>query len=143
FKLYDAGEKVAHAVFESPHAYNQAMREAMYGWMKRWLKNEGDGKPISEPKHTLETAEDLACYPTKERPASFLFPPTLAQREARGLLESFTKPPDHKEAWESAALVMRGRLREEVLGDFPKLRGEARLGTPEDNEGIRTTPLQV
>jgi dienelactone hydrolase len=143
FKLYDAGEKVAHAVFESPHAYNQAMRETMYGWMTRWLKNEGDGKPIPEPKHTVKTAEDLACYPTKERPASFLFPPTLAQREAKGLLEHFrTKPPDHKEEWESAAVVMRGRLRE-VLGDFPKLRSDGRLGTPEDKDGYSTTPLQV
>jgi dienelactone hydrolase len=144
FKLYEAGEKVAHAVFESPHAYNQAMRETMYGWMTRWLKNEGTGKPIPEPKHTIESAEDLACYPTKERPESFLFPPTLTQREAKGLLEHFrARPPDHKEEWESAAMVMRGRLREQVLGDFPKLRAEGRLGTPEDKEGIRTTLLQV
>jgi hypothetical protein len=33
FKLSDAEEKLRHAVFESPHAYNQPMREAMYGWM--------------------------------------------------------------------------------------------------------------
>src|SRR5258708_33463669 len=31
YKLYGAEEKVAHETFESPHAYNQAMREAMYG----------------------------------------------------------------------------------------------------------------
>jgi dienelactone hydrolase len=141
FKLYDAGEKVAHAVFESPHAYNQPMREAMYGWMTRWLKNEGDGKPIPEPKQTIESAEDLACYPKKERPASFLFPPTLAQGEAKGLLEHFrTKSPDHKEAWEAAAVVMRGQLRD-LLGGFPKLRADGRLGTPEEKEGSRTTPL--
>jgi dienelactone hydrolase len=144
FKLYEAGEKVAHAVFESPHAYNQPMREAMYGWMTRWLKNEGTGKPIPEPKHAVESAEDLACWPKGERPASLLFPPTLALREAKSLLEPFrTKPPDHKEAWESAAVVLRGRLREEVLGDFPKLRTGGRLGTPEEKEGYRTTPLQV
>ena len=35
FKLYGKEEKVAHAIFESPHAYNQAMREAMYGWMTK------------------------------------------------------------------------------------------------------------
>src|SRR5437660_1619663 len=32
FDLYGTGERLAHALFESPHAYNQAMREAMYGW---------------------------------------------------------------------------------------------------------------
>src|SRR5262249_33814846 len=45
YKLHDASEKVSHAIFESPHAYNQAMREAMYGWMTRWLKGSGTGKP--------------------------------------------------------------------------------------------------
>src|SRR5207245_1430386 len=55
FKLYGAGEKVQHTIFESGHAYNQPMREAMYGWMTQWLKNEGEGKPIAEPKHTIET----------------------------------------------------------------------------------------
>jgi hypothetical protein len=31
----------------------------MYGWMTRWLKGEGEGKPIPEPKHEVETFEDL------------------------------------------------------------------------------------
>src|SRR5262249_28505348 len=48
FELYAAGDKPKHAPFESPHAYTQPMREAMYGWMTRWLKDEGDGKPIPE-----------------------------------------------------------------------------------------------
>src|SRR5439155_2167581 len=41
YQLHNANEKLTHAIFESPHAYNQAMREAMYGWMSRWLKREG------------------------------------------------------------------------------------------------------
>jgi dienelactone hydrolase len=145
FQLHDAGDKVAHAVFESPHAYNQPMREAMYGWMTRWLKGEGTGKPVPEPKHTVESAEDLACYPKGGRPASFLFPPTVARREARGLLEYFrTRPADHKEAWESMALTLRARLRDEVLGGFPKeTPPAARPGPPEDGDGIRTTPLAL
>src|SRR5262245_56318450 len=58
FRLYGAGDKLKHAIFESPHAYNQPMREAMYGWMTRWLKNEGDGKPIPEPRFELVKPED-------------------------------------------------------------------------------------
>jgi dienelactone hydrolase len=53
FNLYDSENKLTHPVFESPHAYNQAMREAMYGWMTHWLKGEGDGKSIPEPKHEV------------------------------------------------------------------------------------------
>src|SRR5437588_10145885 len=86
FKLLGAAEKLHHAVFESPHAYNQEMREAMYGWMTRWLKGEGKGKPIPEPKHEVETFEELACYPPGTRPKTFLLLPAFAKREASSLV---------------------------------------------------------
>ena len=79
FKLYDSENKVIHPHFESPHAYNQPMREAMYGWMTHWLKSEGDGKPIPEPEHEVGTVEDLACFREGERPATFVFPTTFAR----------------------------------------------------------------
>jgi dienelactone hydrolase len=146
YGLLGAEEKVKHAVFESPHAYNQAMREAMYGWMTRWLKGEGDGKPIPEPKHEVDKPEDLACFADLRRPADMLFPPSFAAREARKLLAPFAKgPPAHKEAWEAQAVVLRGRLREEVFGDFPAAREDmpAAFGEPTEEGGRRTTPLTV
>ena len=73
FKLYGK-DNLAHATFESPHAYNQAMRETMYGWMTRWLKNEGDGKPIPEPKHEVEKEEDLSCFAEGEAAGGFPVP---------------------------------------------------------------------
>jgi pimeloyl-ACP methyl ester carboxylesterase len=143
FKLYGAEDHLRHEVFESPHAYNQPMREAMYGWMTRWLKNEGDGKPIAEPKHEVEKPEDLACFPDKRRPRGFLFPPTFAAREGRAVLAKVNEnKPDHAEDWESSAVSMRARLRKKVFGDFPKLpRREAKVGKPETRDGIRTTPV--
>src|SRR5262249_10791085 len=39
FRLLEADDRLRHTTFESGHAYNQAMREAMYGWMTRWLKD--------------------------------------------------------------------------------------------------------
>src|SRR5207248_356143 len=104
FKLLGAGEKLRHAVFESLHAYNQPMREAMYGWMTRWLKGEGEGRPIPEPKHTLETPEDLACYPGTSRPKTFLLLPAFAKREADTLVRRLNRQKhDHPEDWESTA----------------------------------------
>jgi dienelactone hydrolase len=143
FKLYGAEDRLRHGVFESGHAYNQPMREAMYGWMTRWLKNEGDGKPIAEPKHEIEKVEDLACFPDKVRPKGFLFPPSFAGREGRALVARFTEhAPDHPEDWESAAVYMRTQLRKEILGDFPSpARPTAELGKAEMAEGIRTLPL--
>jgi dienelactone hydrolase len=142
YKLYGASEKVRHATFESPHAYNQPMREAMYGWMTRWLKGEGAGKPIPEPKHTLEKPEDLACFPGGKRPAGFLFPPTFAARAAKPLLAPFAdKRLDHKEAWQARAVLMRRQLAD-VLGDFPRRsRPAGKLGAGETKEGVRTAGL--
>jgi dienelactone hydrolase len=143
FKLHKADDKLRHATFESPHAYNQAMREAMYGWMTRWLKNEGAGKPIAEPKHEVEKPETLACYPDGKRPKSFLFPPTLAAREGRALLAKLTKTrPDHEEDWESLAVEMRRRLQRQVFGDLPKLpKPAAKLGKAETANKVRTVTV--
>src|SRR5256885_2241260 len=89
FQLYNVEEKLKHVLFESVHAYNQPMREAFYGWMSRWLKNEGDGSPIPEPAIQLEQPEALRCYPDNQRPKGFLFPPTFAARECRVLTTAF------------------------------------------------------
>jgi dienelactone hydrolase len=138
-----ATERLRHAVFESPHAYNQPMREAMYGWMTRWLKNEGTGKPIPEPKHEVEKPEDLACFPDAARPKGFLFPPTFAAREGRALVRSVEAVrADHAEAWESTAVFMRSRLRKDVFGNFPRPpRPDAKLGKTETHGGVRATAL--
>jgi dienelactone hydrolase len=143
FRLYDADAKLRHATFESPHDYNQPMRETMYGWMTRWLKDEGDGKPIPEPKHEVEKPEDLACLGDTPRPKGFLFPSSFAAREAAAQLAHFHEhPPDHRQAWESRAIGMRARLRKEVFGDFPRLpKPEAKPSETTTAEGVRTTTL--
>src|SRR5262249_27794970 len=143
FKLYGKDEKVLHATFESPHAYNQQMREAMYGWMTRWLKNEGDGKPIPEPKHDVEKPEDLRCFPDGKRPKGFLFPPSFAAAESRRLLDNVEKNiPKHVEDWESTAVHRRAQLKSEVFGGFPRSpKVEAQLGKSQKSDGVQTTPL--
>jgi dienelactone hydrolase len=143
YALFGQEDKVAHAVFESPHAYNQPMREAMYGWMTRWLKKEGDGQPIPEPKHDLETAEDLACFPDGDRPKGFLFPATFARREADRLLAPLRKRPDHKEAWEAVAQQQKSALRQ-ALGEMPKeLQVDAKFGEPKEDKGTSTVDLTL
>jgi dienelactone hydrolase len=144
FKLANAADKLKHAIFESKHDYNQAMREAMYGWMTRWLKEEGKGDPIAEPGHEIEKVEDLACYPDPaDRPKVFLFPPSLAARQAHGLLEKLTaNKPDHAEDWESTAVYRRTQLRKQVFGDFPKLpKPVVQMGKTETRDKVRSTPM--
>jgi dienelactone hydrolase len=142
FRLYGDEERLRHDTFESPHAYNQPMREAMYGWMTRWLKDEGDGRPIDEPKHDIEKVEDLACFPDEKRPDGFLFLPAFAKRQAEALVRAAAVRPDHVEDWESSAVHLRTVLRKQVLGDFPNLpRPDALLGKAETAGEVTTTPL--
>jgi dienelactone hydrolase len=143
FRVYGAEDKQCHVIIDSGHAYNQPMREAMYGWMTRWLKEEGDGKPIPEPPHELEKPEDLRCYPDNVRPKGFLFPPTFAAREARTLLARFSaRKPDHVQDWEASAVYIRAQLRKQVFGDFPRLpQPTARPGPSETIDQVTTTPL--
>jgi dienelactone hydrolase len=141
YQLYAAPERLRHAVFESPHDYSQPMRETMYGWMVRWLRNEGDGRPIPELPHETERPEDLACFADTNRPKVFLFPPTFAAREGRLLLRRLAERlPDHREAWESTAVSSRARLRTEIFGGFPK---PPRPGAPEvratQKDGLSTS----
>ncbi len=142
FKLFGVEEKLKHVPFESPHAYNQAMREAMYGWMTKWLKGEGDGTPIPEPKHEIDRPEDLAVFPDEARPKGFLTPPTLAARAARALLAKWDGfKAGHAEEWESTAVHLRSRLRK-VLGEQPRLpRPAAKPGAMTVADGVETTPL--
>ena len=143
FRLLGTEDKLKHAVFDSPHDYNRPMREAMYGWMTRWLKGEGEGQPIPEPAHQVERVEDLSCFPDGVRPKGFLFPPTFAAREARKLLATFAEhAPDHAESWESAAVHMRTQLRKQVLA-LPTQSSPpgAKLGKLTTEEGVTTTPV--
>lgn len=143
FKLLDAENRLKHAVFESPHDYNRPMREAMYGWMTLHLKGEGKGEPIPEPKHAVETWEDLACFAEGERPKSFLFPPSFAAREARALIARHPgRQVDHVEQWESTAFALRSRLNKQILGGLPKApKLDPKLGPREKSGEVVVTPV--
>jgi dienelactone hydrolase len=144
FQLYDAVAKLRHVTFESGHAYSQPMREAMYGWMTRWLKNEGDGRPIAEPNHEIDRPEDLACFPDVERPAGYVLLPEFAAREGAALIRRARVVPDHVEEWESTAAARREQLRRQILGDFPPApRPDARLGNTSTANNIQTTPVTI
>jgi dienelactone hydrolase len=145
YKLHNALDKIEHVTFASKHDYSQTMREAMYGWMTKWLKDEGNGKPIAEPAHEVETPEELAVFPKTPRPKGFLFPPTLAAREGRKLIDRFSQQkPDHVEEWESLAVHMRSQLTKDVFGSFPNLpKANGTLGKEQLTGKVRTVPLHL
>ncbi|MFN5732697.1 MAG: alpha/beta hydrolase family protein, partial [Planctomyces sp.] len=120
FSLYNLPDLPRHTVVESPHDYNQPMREAMYGFMTQHLKGQGTGQPIPEPSISLEEPEALRCYPGTTRPDDWLTLPQVAAREARGLLQS-RKPLPPSE--------LRQRL-ERLLGGTEPGAGTGQLTSP-------------
>lgn len=126
FEMYPDAPAIKHAVFESKHDYNQAMREAMYGWMSLHLAGVGKGDPIAEPKMQTEEPESLRCFPGESRPKEFTILPQLAHREGKRLL-SMRKPADHLEEWEAERDWMRDALGQHIVG--PVKNVEARMKT--------------
>ena len=115
YRLFDRPENIKHATFESPHDYNQPMREAMYGWMARHLKGEGDGTPIPEREIKVEDLGTLRCYPGDTRPDDWMTIPKFAAREGRKLTDRILAPANAS-SWRKTARVLRCRLDHEVLG---------------------------
>ena len=107
-------------IFESGHDYSQAMREAMYGWMTRHLKGEGDGAPIPEPAIKTEDPESLRCYPGDTRPDDFVTLPHFAAAEGRKLLAAKADPADAA-SWKREAEALRKTLVTKTLGGFPEV----------------------
>lgn len=88
FTRLEARQQVRHTIIESGHDYNQTMREAMYGWMTKLLKGEGDGQPIAEPTIQTEEPETLRCYPGQTRPDDYTTLPKFAHAQAARLTKS-------------------------------------------------------
>jgi dienelactone hydrolase len=114
FALHNRETALQHVIVESPHDYNQPMREAMYGFMTQHLVGSGDGSPIAEPPITLEEPETLRCYPGEARPADWLTLPGFAAQEAKRLADQ-RKFPQTLAALRAAAPGLRQEL-DRVLG---------------------------
>ena len=118
FGLFGRSENLKHAIFESPHDYNRAMREAMYGWMTRSLAGQGDGAPVPEPAIQTEDPEALRCFPAQSRPDDFVTIPQFAAAEARKVLRPRTPPSDASQ-WHTQRAAMLQGLRKSLFGGDP------------------------
>jgi len=125
FNLYGKPNNLKHLIFVSTHAYNQPMREAMYGWMILHLKGQGVGDPIPEPKHTTEAPETLRCFPGESRPNDFVTLPQFAARKAAAITKKIAKPK-LVEQWDQKLLSMLKSLTGGTLGTIPE-RSELNL----------------
>jgi len=63
YSLFDGQEKIDHAIGPGGHGVPVEVREAIYGWMNRWLKG-GPAGPLPEPVFQTEVEDDLYCTPS-------------------------------------------------------------------------------
>ena len=115
-ELYDVlnvAGNVRHVVVDSGHDYNQPMREAMYGWMTRFLKGEGDGSPIAEPEIETRAPESVRCYPNGTRPKDHVTVPMFAEQLAKYAIgrQEFD---DHEMALRTDLNTRRKQLADEL-----------------------------
>ncbi|WP_165244779.1 alpha/beta hydrolase family protein [Paludisphaera soli] len=121
FEQLGAGDRIRQATVDSGHDYNRPMREALYGWLDRWLRDRGDGGPIAEPEVQPEDPARLRCYPDAgSRPASIVTIPEFFRREALARIAALPAAPDHRQAWEAEAVSLKAGLAKDVLGGLPQ-----------------------
>ena len=120
FRALGVEAKIRHLAVESGHDYNAPMREAMYGWVEKWLRGRGNGDPIKEPEIQLEAIDSLRCYSDgPSRPKTIVTIPEFAYAEGAKRLSALPKPPNHKEHWKAEAERLRSALKDQILGGFP------------------------
>jgi dienelactone hydrolase len=121
YRLLGHDARIRHVAIDSGHDYNRPMREAMYGWVEKWLGGRGDGTPVNEPAFALEQITDLRCYPDAlSRPKTVVTIPEFAWREGRARLAALPAAPDHAEHWHAESQRMHALLRDQILGGFPE-----------------------
>jgi Acetyl xylan esterase (AXE1) len=68
YALFGAEDRVHSIQFQAPHNYNKDSREAMYGWMARWLRHQPADVRISERPSTPERLADLLVFEGRPLP---------------------------------------------------------------------------
>lgn len=140
YALLEQPAQLKHAIFESAHDYNKAMREAMYGWMTKQLKGTGDGSPLPDPAMKTEDPETIRCFPGDARPADWLTLPQFAAAEGRRLVAALEGPKTVEE-WPQRRSELRDRLIHKVLGGFPE-SSDLKLQTRETSPGATELTFQ-
>jgi len=102
----------------SGHGFEQPKREAMYGFMLKILKNEGDGSPLPEPSVPSYNDSVLNCYPSGVVPSDARHPVQLVYYRVKDMISRYQLPQTVSEFsnWQSG---LRTTIIDKVFGLFP------------------------
>jgi hypothetical protein len=119
YALVGAEDRVRAVRFNAEHNYNQDSREAMYGWMARWLKGEATDAPQKEEAFTPDRLPDLLVFHGRPLPAGAVTPETLTASWIQSAKRQLTGTP-----LEVRASALRHALA--FAGETPKPAAAAR-----------------
>lgn len=85
YRLFGAEDKLVYQVFDMPHGYWPEMQRSMLGWFKRWLKDEGEGRPCDLPAFQTLPEEQCLCFPSGRRPSAVISIPEYCHAVGRRL----------------------------------------------------------
>jgi dienelactone hydrolase len=120
YALLGAPEKVETVQFIADHNYNRDSREAVYGWLARWLQGRTDGPPLREPEYHPEQPADLLVFfgralPEGARTQAQIVDDLIAARKAQ--LQAL-RPRDLR-GLERFREVLGPGLRHAVAAEYP------------------------
>jgi len=72
YSLLGAEDRVRAVRFTAEHNYNKDSREAMYGWMARWLQHAADAEPREEESFSVDPLGDLLVFHRRPLPPEAL-----------------------------------------------------------------------
>ena len=68
YRLFGAEDKLTAIQIDAPHNYNQASREAVYGWFAHWFLNRAETTPIKERGAGIPSIPELLVFANRARP---------------------------------------------------------------------------
>ncbi len=116
YALYGVRDRVVSVEVPLGHGWSKPLREVCYGWMKKWLRGEGDGSPVPEPemKHDEPDSPVLMSFKDGKMPEPAETVVTLNRKRAEELRAAYADPPASKQAWTKRA----GKWREDLWRCF-------------------------
>jgi dienelactone hydrolase len=130
WSLYGKEDDARWLLFDGPHDYGRAMREAMIGFFDLHLRGVGDGSPVKEPELSTEPpdAAELVVLPEWPKDAR-----TMLDFAAKELLrKGQPRTPDLRwqQAWPARGELKFETMREEEGVRWLRIHAEGMMDLP-------------
>jgi hypothetical protein len=133
YRLLGHPERAGVVRFDAGHNYNQQSREAVYGWLARWLLGRTGDQPVREAPFRVESEATLSCYDAQHsRPADEVDPAALKSTLARIVTDQAEAlAPRSAAQWQRARSILRVGLRHRLAVRVPAPAELLVEGSPE------------